>query len=168
MSKIKELVFSLLSPIIRLISKAISKVEKDDVLKGLRYRGERIEIYGKITIENKNNVSIGDFCTFNEGIYISGHGPVHIGNNVSVSAGAMIITAYLDYEKLKLKRKSDIHGHKPVVIGNNSQLGAGSIILPGVVVGDNVIVGAGSVVTKDVPNNNIVAGVPAKIIKKIS
>lgn len=45
-------------------------------------------------------------------------------------------------------------------------IGKGSIILPGVTIGDNVVVGAGSVVTKDVTNNVIVAGNPAKIIKE--
>lgn len=54
-----------------------------------------------------------------------------------------------------------------VVLENDCWLGAGSIILPGVKVGECAIVGAGSVVTKDVPSYTVVAGIPAKIIKKI-
>ena len=56
---------------------------------------------------------------------------------------------------------------KSIHIGKNVWLGAGAIILPGVTVGENSIVAAGAVVTKDVPSNTIVGGVPAKFIKQI-
>ena len=56
---------------------------------------------------------------------------------------------------------------KPVLIDKNAWLGANSTILPGVTVGKNAVIAAGAVVTKDVPANTVVAGVPAKIIKKI-
>jgi acetyltransferase-like isoleucine patch superfamily enzyme len=56
---------------------------------------------------------------------------------------------------------------KPITIGNNVFIGRDVIILPGVTVGDNTIIGARSVVTKDIPCNTVVAGVPAKEIKKI-
>lgn len=54
-----------------------------------------------------------------------------------------------------------------IVIGNNVFIGAGSIVLPNVKIGNNVIVGAGSVVAADIPDDVIVAGCPAKVIKKI-
>ncbi len=57
---------------------------------------------------------------------------------------------------------------KPIAIGNNVFIGYGSVILPGVTVGDNSVIGAGSVVTKDVPSNTVVAGIPAKPIKNIA
>ena len=56
---------------------------------------------------------------------------------------------------------------KPVLLKRNCWVGAGSTILPGVTVGENAIVGAGSVVTKDVEPNTIVAGNPAKFIKRL-
>lgn len=55
----------------------------------------------------------------------------------------------------------------PIRIGNNVWLGANVTVLPGVTIGDNAVVAAGAVVTKDVPENMIVAGVPAKILKSI-
>jgi acetyltransferase-like isoleucine patch superfamily enzyme len=55
----------------------------------------------------------------------------------------------------------------PIKVGNNVFLGFEAIILPGVTIGDNVVVGAGSIVTKNVPSNCVVAGVPARYIKSI-
>ncbi len=57
---------------------------------------------------------------------------------------------------------------KPIIIGNNVYLGRDVIILPGVTIGDNSIIGARSVVTKNVPGGLVVAGVPAKEIKKLN
>lgn len=54
-----------------------------------------------------------------------------------------------------------------ITIGNNCFIGNGSKIMPGVTIGDNVIVGAGAIITKDVPSNCVVAGVPAKVICSI-
>ncbi|EYD75068.1 Maltose O-acetyltransferase [Rubellimicrobium mesophilum DSM 19309] len=56
---------------------------------------------------------------------------------------------------------------RPITVGNDVFIGYGSIIMPGVTIGNNVVVGAGSVVTKDVPSDVVVAGVPARIIKSV-
>jgi len=57
---------------------------------------------------------------------------------------------------------------KPITVGDNVFLGYGAIVLPGVTIGENVVVGAGSIVSRDVPPNCVVAGVPARVIKSIS
>jgi len=80
---------------------------------------------------------------------ILGAGP--IGRNFTVIQGTTI------------GKKND----KFPVIGDNVTFGANVIVIGGVTIGDNVTVGAGSVVTKDVPPNTVVAGVPAKVIKTI-
>jgi len=56
---------------------------------------------------------------------------------------------------------------KPINVGNNVFIGFGAMILPGVTIGDNVIIGAHSVVSKNIPPNVVVAGVPARIIKSL-
>lgn len=65
------------------------------------------------------------------------------------------------------ERNSGVEYGKPVTIGENVWIGGNAVICPGVTIGDNVVVGAGAVVTKDVPNNVVIGGNPAKIIKKI-
>lgn len=57
---------------------------------------------------------------------------------------------------------------KPIIVKRNAWIGAGAAILPGVTIGENAIVAAGAVVSKDIPANTIVAGVPAKVIKKLN
>lgn len=56
---------------------------------------------------------------------------------------------------------------KPVVIKRNAWIGAGATILPGVTVGENAVVAAGAVVSRDVPPNTVVAGIPAKVVKTL-
>ncbi|WP_434938294.1 acyltransferase [Shewanella sp. HL-SH8] len=79
---------------------------------------------------------------------------------IHISSGA-----YIAFDAIVLSHCFVRAQHVDTYIGKNSFIGAGSIIMPGVIVGESSIVGAGSVVTKNVPDNVIVAGNPAKIIK---
>lgn len=90
-------------------------------------------------------------------------GGIELADNVLVGPNATIISVNhpLDPQKRHTVEM------KPVYIDKNAWLGANSTILPGVTVGQNAVVAAGAVVTKDVPANTVVAGVPAKVIKRI-
>lgn len=57
--------------------------------------------------------------------------------------------------------------HRPILIKRNAWIGAGATILPGVTVGENAVVAAGAVVSRDVPPNTVVAGIPAKVVKTV-
>lgn len=99
------------------------------------------------------------------------HLSINIGNNVKIGGGARIYDTdfhALDPE-LRLNPKTDIiNKHKlPVVIEDNVFIGAHSTILKGVRIGKNSIIGACSVVTKNVPENQIWAGNPAKFIRNV-
>ena len=64
-------------------------------------------------------------------------------------------------------RRSGLEYGRPVTIGNDVWIGGGARILPGVTLGDNVVVGAGAVVTKSFPSSVVIAGNPARVIKKL-
>ncbi|AFU18568.1 DapH/DapD/GlmU-related protein [Actinobacillus suis] len=103
------------------------------------------------------NVFINTACVFTD------LGGITLEDNVLLAPRVNIIT--VNHPTAPKTRRGVIV--KPVIIKQNAWIGAGATILPGVTVGENAIVAAGSVVTKDVPANTIVAGVPAKIIKMI-
>ena len=95
---------------------------------------------------------------------------INIGNNVKIGGGCAIYdTDFHSLDAAIRKTDADIkyRKSKPIFIGNNVFIGARSIILKGVNIGKNSIVGAGSVVTKNIPDNEIWAGNPAKFIRKI-
>lgn len=86
---------------------------------------------------------------------------VHIGKNTLV-AGGVVILSHDHCKRVGNNQPYLTHTY----IGENCFIAVNAIILPGVKIGDEVIVGAGSVVTKDIPSNTVVAGNPAKIIRK--
>lgn len=111
------------------------------------------------------DVTIGDHTRV--GIHCTVIGPVCIGNHVNLAQG-ITVTA-LNHNFADSNRKIDEQGisTKSVVIGDDVWIGANAVILPGVTIGRHVVVAAGAVVTKDVPDYSLVAGVPAKEIKKL-
>jgi len=127
--------------------------------------GSNLLIYGCANIKNPQNITLGDNCSINDNVYLNGLTKIDIGNNVAISASAMIISTGLNVDEFILSIKS--HNGKGIKIGNNVQVGAGAIILDGVTIGNNVIVGANSLVAKNISSNLIVAGVPAKIIREL-
>lgn len=119
--------------------------------------------------ENKNCqgcLNIGNHSSIEQRCHIIAANQLNIGHDCVISADVYIadcnhkitgINKNIMVEPLEIKKTS---------IGNYCFLGIGVKILPGVTIGDNVIVGANSVVNKDVESNTMVAGNPAKIIKK--
>ena len=87
---------------------------------------------------------------------------ISIGDQATVSQGVKLCAAGHDITSKVMELT-----HKPIMIGANAWVAGWSIILPGVTIGEGAVVGAGAVVTKDVPANTVVGGVPAKVIKSI-
>ena len=107
-------------------------------------------------------LKLGKNIIINKGATILAGGIVEIEDNVLIGPEVKIATVNHDF-----KDRHNKFYFKKVVIKNNAWIGMGAIICPGVTIGKNSVVAAGAVVTKDVLDNTMVAGNPAKFIKKI-
>ena len=103
------------------------------------------------------NVFINHACTFMD------RGGITLGDDVFIGPKVCLITENHGIDPTLRRTLTS----KPIVIGCGVWIGAGATVLPGVTVGKNAVIGAGSVVTHDVPENTVVAGNPAKVIRKI-
>ena len=108
------------------------------------------------SIQIGKNVFINHACSFLDIGGITIEDDVQIGPRVNLTSENHPINPE-DRKTLLLS---------PVVIKRNAWIGAGATILPGVIVGENAVVAAGAVVSRDVPMNAVVAGIPAKIVKQ--
>ena len=111
------------------------------------------------------DVVIGDYTRI--GIHNTIIGPVTIGSHVNLAQGITVTALNHNFENT-IKR-IDLQGitTKQVIINDDVWIGANAVILPGVTIGRHAVVAAGAVVTTDVPENTVVGGVPAKIIKRL-
>lgn len=135
--------------------------------------GLRLQAIKKYKTQTFNpSISIGNNVTINPNCQIVCVNEIIIEDNVLLASYVFIsdhshgINDGSDILLSPENRKLFSKGR--VVIGANTWIGQGVCILSGVKIGKNVIVGANSVVTKDVPDNSIIAGIPAKVIKEIS
>lgn len=111
------------------------------------------------------DVVIGDHTRI--GIHNTIIGPVTIGSHVNLAQGITVTALNHNFDDTTKRIDEQGIATKPVVISDDVWIGANAVILPGVTIGRHVVVAAGAVVTKDVPDNTIVGGVPATIIKKL-
>ncbi|OMJ13234.1 putative acetyltransferase [Smittium culicis] len=122
-------------------------------------RSERIRLTKELLGTSDETTYLEKYAYFDYGIN------THVGKNFYMNAGCVI----LDCGRVDIGNDV-IFGPNifaPLKIGDNVWIGGGSIILPGITIGNNSVIAAGSVVTKDVPENVVVAGNPAKFMKKI-
>lgn len=109
-----------------------------------------------------NRVTFGKGVFINHSAILSASGGIEFQDGVSVAPGVRIATINHDFNN-----RHTIYTYGKVVIKKNAWIGMNVTICPGVTIGKNSVVAAGAVVTKDVPDNAVVGGVPAKIIKML-
>ena len=122
---------------------------------------DSVVVFPPIYSEFGKNLSLGKNVFINIGCRFQDTGGIDIGDGSLIGHGSTLTTLNHDVDP---DRRADMVP-APITIGRKVWLGAAVTVLPGVAIGDGAIVGAGAVVTRDVPANAVVAGVPAKVIR---
>ena len=123
---------------------------------------ESVSIVSPFYCDNGCRVKLGKNITINKGVTMLSAGIIEIQDDVLIGPDVRIATVNHD-----LKERHHKFYFKKVTIKKNAWICIGAIICPGITIGENSVVAAGAVVTKDVPDNVVVGGNPAKIIKNI-
>lgn len=127
--------------------------------------GNNIKVLQPFYCDYGRNIHVGENFFANFGLTILDEALVTIGRNAYIGPHVNIYTACHPLDPKQ--RNRDIEWSLPVTIGDSVWIGGNATILPGVTIGSGVTIGAGSVVTKNVPDDVVVAGNPARIIKRL-
>lgn len=109
------------------------------------------------------NLIIGKNVFINSGCKVQDQGGIEIGDGTLI--GHNVVLATLNHA-LAPERRGDLIP-RPIRIGKNVWIGSNAVILPGVTIGDGAVIAAGAAVTKDVPENSVAGGVPARILRTL-
>ena len=124
---------------------------------------ESFGLFPPFTADFGRNITVGKNVFINSGCRFQDQGGITIGDGALIGHNVVLATLNHDFAP---ERRHTVHP-APIVIGNGVWIGASVTVVAGVTIGDNAIVAAGAVVTKDVPANVIVGGVPARVIKTL-
>jgi acetyltransferase-like isoleucine patch superfamily enzyme len=128
----------------------------------LASESKKAEVYsGFFKVNMGKRVRITGIPTFGSEPYL-----ITIGDDVTITNGVIFHTHDGGVGILRNKYPG-INVFKPTKVGDNVFIGSNTTILPGITIGNNVVIGASSVVTKDIPDNVVVAGVPAKVLHSL-
>ena len=136
-------------------------------------KGKRFFAVAPFYCEYGVNIHVGEDCFVNYNCTFLDVSPITFGNGVWVGASVTIATPnhpLLPDERLIADYpdgRHDLEYSGPVTVGDHVWICSGAVICGGVTIGENSVIAAGAVVTRDVPPNSIVAGVPAKVVRKI-
>ena len=113
-----------------------------------------------------SHIHVGKHFYANYDCFFLDDGLIRIGDNVMLGPRVSLYTAGHPIDAAI--RNEDLEYGRPITIGSDVWIGGNAVILPGVTIGSNVVIGAGSIVTKDIPDDVIVAGNPARILRAIT
>lgn len=124
---------------------------------------ETLRVFPPFYTDFGKNITIGKNVFINACCHFQDQGGITLGDGCLI--GHNVVFATLNHGFAPADRASLYPA--PIVLGKNVWVGSNSTLLQGIRIGDNAVIGAGSVVTKDVPANTIVGGVPARILRQI-
>lgn len=122
-----------------------------------------VTVFTPLYINYGKHISIGKNVFINFDCTLLALGGITIEDDVLIGPKVNLVT---ENHPLDPKERKGLIA-KPIIIKKNAWIGANATILPGVTIGENAVVAAGAVVSKDVPDNAIVGGIPAKFIKNV-
>ena len=129
--------------------------------------GERVFIHPPLYVDYGHNIVVGEDFYANVGCSFMDVAPITIGRNVMIGPFCHLLTPSHPIDAA-IRNHSGLELGKPIIIKDEVWLGGNVVVNPGVTIGARSIIGSGSVVTKDIPEDVIAAGNPAKIIRKIT
>lgn len=145
-----------------LVRTALTTLKEALIQKRYQYHWltKRVTLLPGVKVIAPHNVCFGEDVLISHRCWLQGGGGLQIGSRVMLGPDVMLITANHDLA-------TRLTTPAPVVIEDDVWIGAKSVVLPGVRVGHGAIIAAGAVVTKDVPPNVVVGGVPARVLKDV-
>lgn len=139
------------------------KIKKNKINRDLENKPVPIdETFRQLGVKIGKNFSVTGPVSFSSEPYL-----ITLGDDVRLSSNVNFVTHDGGMHVIRQYKNIPADSFGKIVVGNNVFIGMNSIIMPGVTIGDNVIIGAGSIVTKDIPNNSVACGVPARVIESI-
>lgn len=155
--------------------KGCQKLESIDVLDTKAKQAAIRELFGSVgenpnilpgfICDNGGNIHAGKNLIINYNVTILDVDEVHLGDYCMIGPNVLIAT--VNHPLNPEGRRKHLSLIKPVFIGDDVWIGGNAVVLPGVHIGNNCVIAAGAVVTHDIPDNSLVGGVPAKLIKKL-
>ena len=128
--------------------------------------GEDVVVWPGLRVDYGSNIHLGDGVFLNVDATILDVCPVTIGRDTRIGPGVQILTPLHPLTDHALRATGWEYG-APVTVGENCWFGGNVTVCAGVTVGDNVVVGAGSVVTRDLPDNVLAVGTPARVVREL-
>lgn len=169
--KVKSIIVFIVYIIFRCFDLIYGKIQRFCFSYIVKYKtrsfSKNLQIDYPVTIIYPEYLHLGDNCRINRNSFIHAQGRIFLGNNVTISGTARIIsTSYSMDDWIENSVKKE-HISKPIIIGDNCWICAGATVLSGVKIARGVIVAANSLVNHDIQEEYVlVAGIPAKVVKK--